>query len=89
MSTASVAINQFDDPEIAAISAAEHRIVLTRDIGLLKRGNVKLGHWLRSQDPEEQLVELMDRYLLDLHLKPFSRCMKCNGQLREITVAHS
>src|SRR5262249_40430210 len=53
-----------DDAELAALSAAEHRILLTRDRGLLKRRNVTHGVYIRSDRPVEQIVELIRR--LDL-----------------------
>jgi hypothetical protein len=33
-----------DDPQLAAISHQEHRILLTRDVGLLKRREVQCGY---------------------------------------------
>ena len=36
------------DPELAYISANEHRILLTRDRGLLMRSAVTHGYWLRQ-----------------------------------------
>src|SRR6516162_666853 len=37
-----------DDEELAHTSAAEHRILLTRDQGLLKRGEVIWGYFVRA-----------------------------------------
>ena len=37
-----------DDEERAHTSAAEHRILLTRDQGLLKRGEVIWGYFVRA-----------------------------------------
>ena len=57
----------YEDAQIAAISCAEGRIVLTRDKGLLKRGAVQRGYWLRKTAPREQLAEVVQ--VLDLREK--------------------
>ncbi len=73
-----------DDPELAEISANERRVLLTRDRGLLKRRRVQLGYCVRSNDPEEQIVEVVARFGLLDHRDPFSRCLACNGLLERV-----
>jgi len=73
--------NSFDDEELAEISAGEHRILLTRDRGLLKRSRVTHGYLVRSDEPREQVVEVLSRFDLFDSIKPFNRCMQCNGLL--------
>jgi uncharacterized protein with PIN domain len=73
--------NDIEDAEIVTRAAAERRIILTRDVGLLKRSEVTHGYWVRSSNPTEQLSELADALDLRSGLKPFSRCMVCNGVL--------
>jgi len=73
--------NDFADEELARISSTEQRVVLTRDIGVLKRGEVVLGYFPRETDPAEQLVEVVRRYGLTARMKPFSRCIACNATL--------
>jgi uncharacterized protein with PIN domain len=72
------------DDELARASASECRVLLTRDIGLLKRREVIHGCWLRSTDPARQLTELAVRYRLSAHASPFSRCVRCNVALRPV-----
>jgi uncharacterized protein len=74
-----------DDPELAAVGAAEHRIVLTRDRGLLKRRNVTHGLFVRAVDPFEQIVEVVRRLDLRGRLAPFTRCLRCGGPLVEVS----
>jgi len=76
--------NQLEDPEIIRISIDEKRIILTRDLEILKQNSVTRGYYLRSQDPKEQLQEVIERFDLLSNLKAFSRCMKCNGKLTKI-----
>lgn len=73
--------NNLDDDEIVKISVEESRIILTRDIGILKNGQVTHGYWLRSQDSREQLREVIRRFDLRSQLRPFYRCMVCNGTI--------
>jgi uncharacterized protein with PIN domain len=69
------------DADLARLTARERRILLTRDVGLLKRKAVERGHWLRATDPEHQIEEVVDALQLARALRPFTRCMSCNGRL--------
>ena len=73
--------NDYSDEEIIHISLAEHRIILTRDLGILKTRRVTHGYWLRSQKPGEQLREVVERLDLRSLAVPFTRCPVCNGVL--------
>ena len=76
--------NDYPDDELAEVSNAEDRILLTRDIGVLKRSLVTYGHWMRETDPKRQIIEVMRRYDLTDHVVPFHRCIKCNGTLHAV-----
>ena len=70
--------NDYDDDEIVHISNAQHRIILTRDVGILKRNEVKTGYWIRNIYPRLQTVEVMERFDLYTQIEPFKRCPDCN-----------
>ncbi len=70
-----------NDPELARISAEEHRILLTRDRGLLKHSIITHGYWLRETDSKRQVAEILRRFDLARFIRPFTRCMACNGLL--------
>lgn len=74
--------NDYRDAELVGIVGTEKRIVLTRDIGLLKIGEVERGYWVRSQSSKAQLIEVLDRFDLYSRIRPFYRCMRCNGIIR-------
>ena len=76
--------NQFEDPEIIRISNNEKRIILTHDLEILKHNRVARGYYLRSQDPNEQLQEVIQKFDLLSEIAPFSRCMECNGKMEAI-----
>jgi uncharacterized protein len=73
--------NDASDDELAAVAAADRRILLTRDRGLLKRSIVRRGAYVRSDRPVEQLVEVARRYGLVDRWQPFGRCLRCNTLL--------
>ncbi|MFJ7023125.1 Mut7-C RNAse domain-containing protein [Streptomyces sp. NPDC101117] len=71
------------DPALAARSAAEKRVMLSRDRGLLRRRELWAGGYVYSTRPEEQLRDVLDRFRPDL--RPWTRCTACNGLLRQAT----
>lgn len=75
------------DPELAATAAAERRILLTRDRGLLMRRAVTHGLWVRATEPRRQLAEIVGRLDLARAIAPFSRCLRCNAPLEPVAKA--
>ncbi|WP_460307539.1 Mut7-C RNAse domain-containing protein [Actinocorallia aurea] len=67
------------DPALAARSAAERRVLLSRDRGLLRRREPWAGAYVHSTRPEEQLREILERFAPPL--TPWTRCVSCNGPL--------
>lgn len=76
-----------DDAELARVSSDESRILLTRDVGLLKRSSVTHGYCVRADDPRDQVVEVARRFHLEGRLQPFTRCMVCNGRLERVSTS--
>lgn len=74
-----------DDVLLAGIASAEDRVLLTRDVGLLKRREVGVGYCVRADKPHDQLREVARRFALERLFTPFQRCMECNGQLLSVT----
>ena len=72
------------DATIARLSASEDRLLLTRDRGLLMRREVIYGYYVRHHLPREQLMEVVQRFGLADRMRPFTRCMKCNGPVLEV-----
>ncbi|HEC16660.1 MAG TPA: twitching motility protein PilT [Sedimenticola sp.] len=75
------------DRELAAIAAAQHRILLTRDRALLMRRIVTHGCYVRARRPLGQLEDIVRRLDLCRCIRPFSRCMRCNGDLEAVAKA--
>jgi uncharacterized protein with PIN domain len=79
--------NDQDDPELAEIAASQGRVLLTRDVGLLKRSAVVYGAFVRATGPEAQLREVAQRFDLRRHVVAFQRCIRCNGETRPVSKA--
>ncbi|MGW0846300.1 Mut7-C RNAse domain-containing protein [Streptomyces sp. NPDC002787] len=71
------------DPALAAQSAAEQRVMLSRDRGLLRRRELWAGAYIYSAQPDEQLRDVLDRFAPEL--RPWTRCTACNGLLKPAT----
>jgi hypothetical protein len=74
----------YGDPELARISSSEDRVLLTRDVGLLKRSQVRRGYWVRGTAPARQLLEVLRRFDLVSRAVPFSRCLRCNSLVEPV-----
>lgn len=76
--------NDYDDKTIIEISLNEHRIILTRDVGLLKDKRISHSYFLRSQSSNDQLTEVLCHFDLFGTIDPFNRCISCNGELEVV-----
>jgi uncharacterized protein with PIN domain len=76
--------NDYSDARIAAISAEEDRVLLTRDLGVLKHRIVRRGYYVRETRPARQFVEVLRRFDLPRRAAPFTRCLECNELLQVV-----
>ena len=76
--------NNYPDQEIARIAQQDRRIVLTRDRALLQHKSITHGYFVRSDKPREQVKEILARLDLYDHARPFTRCMRCNGEMEDV-----
>ncbi len=72
-----------EDTVLLAIAKQEHRLLLTKDAELARRGNAS-ALLILSDDVMEQVQQLIDRGLVRRRLT-MSRCSLCNTLLREAT----
>ena len=75
------------DDELVTVSTQQQRILLTRDLGLLKRKAVTHGSFVRHIDPREQVKEVVQRFQLAGEIAPFTRCLACGGWLKDVAKA--
>ncbi|MFF8609047.1 Mut7-C RNAse domain-containing protein [Streptomyces sp. NPDC015346] len=69
------------DPALAALSAKERRVMLSRDRGLLRRRELWAGAYVYSDRPDDQLRDVLERFAPVL--APWTRCTACNGRLTD------
>jgi len=73
--------NNFSDEELIRVALEESRIILTQDLGILKRKCVTRGYWVRARTVDNQVLEVVRRFDLIHQIKPFTRCLVCNGEV--------
>ena len=74
-----------DDRQLLEVMARENRALLTRDRRLLMHAIVQHGYCPRSQNADEQTIEVIRRFDLSELIAPFTRCLRCNAPLEEAT----
>jgi uncharacterized protein with PIN domain len=70
------------DRLLAALAGGDGRILLSRDRELLEHRRVTRGRYVRASRTDEQLREVVRHFGLWPLVRPFSRCLECNAQLR-------
>jgi hypothetical protein len=73
--------NPREDTLLLDMAAQQHRMLLTRDAELARRGKEQ-AVYVRSEDVMEQVQQLIDYQLIRRRLA-MSRCSLCNTALRE------
>ena len=81
--------NGSDDSQMVAKALAEGRVVLTRDSEIMKRRLVTGGRLrailIDSDEPEQQMRQVIATLSLNCQFRPFTLCLECNQPLVEKT----
>jgi len=76
-----------DDSQMVRQAMAEGRMILTRDAGIMKRRVINNGRLkailIESEEPEQQMKQVITGLDLNIHLRPFTLCLECNHPLAE------
>lgn len=75
-----------DDEALARVADTEERILLTRDMELLKRSRVTHGAFVRAENPDRQFAEMVARFDLGNYADPLTRCLRCNDRLQPVAL---
>jgi uncharacterized protein with PIN domain len=69
------------------VNQAEHddRVLLSRDRGLLMRRSLRRAAFVRGQNPDAQLADVIERF--SPPLEPWTRCLACGGTLSPVSKA--
>lgn len=74
-----------NDSDMITIALAEDRVVLTRDTEIIKRRVITSGRLkailIDSDNPEQQICQVIKSLNLDRKYHPFTRCLECTQLL--------
>ena len=75
------------DDRMIRIALSEGRVIVTRDTQVMKRRVITSGRLkavlVTSDQPKQQISQVMDKLHLDTNFSPFSLCLECNRPLVE------
>ncbi len=77
--------NSAEATEVISIAQNSRRVILTRNLNLLKMNSVREGYFVRNTNPERQAAEVIKKFKLANYVKKFSRCLVCGGLLKEVS----
>ena len=76
-----------DDGQMVAMALAEGRVILTRDTQIMRRRVVTNGQLkailIQSDEPEQQMRQVVETLTLDCQFRPFTVCLECNQLLEK------
>lgn len=75
--------NAAEDHEIVRVAEAEHRVILTRDVGLCDRRMTTRCLLIDSMSDREQIRQVTAAFDLSA-CTAFSRCLECNTPLEPV-----
>jgi uncharacterized protein with PIN domain len=76
--------NRISPEEIIEVSKREGRIILSKNIRLTRGEMISRAFWVRSDDPLEQLRELVNKLDLSSLFDTLTRCLECNHKISPI-----
>jgi len=79
--------NDAADDDLAAVSGAESRVLLSRDRALVGRRDLRHAYLVTETLPRDQAVEVVQRLDLAAQVRPFTRCLVCNGGVERVARA--
>ncbi len=76
-----------NDSHMIATALDEGRVILTKDTQIMRRRVVTSGRLkailIQSDEPERQMLQVIDSLNLDCQFRPFTICLECNQPLVE------
>ena len=69
------------DSALVQRALKENRVILTKDSHMVKRKLARKNLFISSDNPREQLKQVVEELGLDVEDKLFTRCLVCNREL--------
>lgn len=76
--------SKIEDSDLLAMAQEERRLLLTRDTGLLNKTKNIRTLFIESEDWNTQVVQVLNEFDLWKDIKPNSRCIECNVELKSL-----
>ncbi|MGE5429411.1 MAG: Mut7-C RNAse domain-containing protein [Methylococcaceae bacterium] len=76
--------NDYTPGPMIEISNLEKRVILSKNIRLIRHRKVTHAWWVRSSDSKEQLKELIYGLNILKWANPLTRCLNCNNKLETV-----
>lgn len=77
--------SKIEDENFLKLAAQEARIILTRDTGLIQKSGQMKHLFICSENWQEQLQQVLTAFDLWNKVKPNSRCLECNVELKSLS----
>jgi len=75
---------KIEDDKLLSLAQKEERVLLTRDNGLVEKAKEIKFLFIHSEDWRRQVEQVLDDFRLWSEVKPFSRCIECNLELKDL-----
>jgi len=79
-----VYFSKIEDSDLLALGQKEGRVLLSRDNGLIEKSRDIKTLFIGSEDWKPQLKQVLDEFDLWPEIKPYSRCIECNFELKDL-----
>ncbi|NIM89872.1 MAG: hypothetical protein GTO17_02880 [Candidatus Aminicenantes bacterium] len=77
--------SKIEDAELLELARKEKRILLTRDNELIEKSRDIESFFVTSEEWNTQLEQVLDEFDLWKKVSPYSRCIECNVELRDLS----
>ncbi len=76
--------SKIEDPALLALTQKEGRVLLSRDNELIEKSREIKTLFIESEDWNPQLEQVLDEFNLWPEVRPYSRCIECNVELKDL-----
>lgn len=77
--------SKIEDSELLTLAKKEVRTLLSRDNALLQKSRSIPTLFIKSEDWKSQLKQVLDDFKLWQEVRPYSRCIECNFELKDLS----
>ncbi len=76
--------SKIEDSALLALAQKAGRVLLSRDNGLIEKSRDVRTLFIESEDWTPQLEQVLDEFELWPEVRPYSRCIECNVELKDL-----